>query len=326
MPLAFRLATFNLESLDDRPERAPPLERRIEILRPQLARLRADVLCLQEVNGQPSGRHAPRTLAALDRLLEGTPYATYARAHTKGEHGPYDVHNLITLSRFPIGDQTQIRHGIVPAPSYHLVAASPVAETAAPVEWDRPVLHTALDLGDGRTLHVINLHLRAPLAAFVPGGKTGPFAWGSARAWAEGFFLATMKRAGQALETRLFVDGLFDAERHALVAVAGDFNAEAREMPVRTLIAAEADTGNGDLAHRSLVPLEASVPESNRYSIVHGGRASLIDHVLVSRALLAHARGVEIHNESLFDEVSTPAVTNPPDSFHAPLVASFEVP
>lgn len=324
MPLAFRLATFNLENLDDRPN--PPLERRIEILRPQLVRLRADVLCLQEVNGQPSGRHAPRTLAALDRLLDGTGYAAYGRAHTAGAHGPFDVHNLVTLSRFPIRTDAQVRHTLVHAPSYQLAAASPAAETATPVEWDRPVLHTALDLGGGRVLHVVNLHLRAPLAAFVPGGKTGAFAWGSAQAWAEGFFLATVKRAGQALETRLVVDRLFDADRHALIAVAGDFNADAREMPVRTLIAAEADTGNGDLAHRALVPLEGSVPESNRYSVVHGGRAAMIDHILVSRPLSAHVRGVEIHNESLFDEVSTPPVAHPPDSFHAPVVASFEMP
>lgn len=326
MPLAFRLATFNLENLDDRPERAPSLGRRIEILRPQLARLRADVLCLQEVNGQPSGRHAPRTLAALDRLLAGTSYEAYERVFTQGAHGPFDVHNLVTLSRFPIRAHTQIRHEIVAAPSYRLASAEPAAEAASPVEWDRPALHAALDLGDGRILHVLNLHLRAPLASFVPGGKTGPFAWGSTRSWAEGFFLATVKRAGQALEARLFVDRLFDAECQALVAVAGDFNAEAREMPVRTLIAAEADTGNGDLAHRSLVPLEQSVPDATRYSVIHGGRSVMIDHILASRALLAHARGVEIHNEALFDEVSTPPVAHPPDSFHAPVVASFEMP
>lgn len=326
MPLAFRLATFNLENLDDRPERAPPLERRIEILRPQLARLRADVLCLQEVNGQPSGRHAPRTLAALDRLLKGTPYAAYERAHTQGAHGPFDVHNLVTLSRFPIRAHTQLHHDIVAAPSYRLAAAAPAAKEPAPVEWDRPALHVELDLGSDRALHVLNLHLRAPLASFVPGGKTGPFAWGTTQSWAEGFFLATVKRAGQALEARLFVDRLFDRDRQALVAVAGDFNAEAREMPVRTLIAAEADTGSGELAYRALVSLEGSVPESSRYSVVHGGRAAMIDHILVSRPLLAHARGVEIHNESLFDEVSTPPVARPPDSFHAPVVASFEMP
>ncbi|MGH6954545.1 MAG: endonuclease/exonuclease/phosphatase family protein, partial [Alphaproteobacteria bacterium] len=77
MGLRLRLATFNLESLDDRPER--PLAQRIEILRPQLLRLRADVLCLQEVNAQRADRRTPRGLHALDRLLAETPYARFHR-------------------------------------------------------------------------------------------------------------------------------------------------------------------------------------------------------------------------------------------------------
>ena len=67
--MQLRIATFNLESLDDRPGLEPPLAARIAVLRPQLERLRADVLCLQEVNGQPSGHHAPRRLLALDALI-----------------------------------------------------------------------------------------------------------------------------------------------------------------------------------------------------------------------------------------------------------------
>ena len=53
-----RLATFNLENLDDAPDGAPPLAERLRILRPQLERLAADVLCLQEVNAQRDGPKA----------------------------------------------------------------------------------------------------------------------------------------------------------------------------------------------------------------------------------------------------------------------------
>ncbi|MFO0995593.1 MAG: endonuclease/exonuclease/phosphatase family protein [Alphaproteobacteria bacterium] len=328
MPLALRLATFNLENLDDRPGLVPSLDDRIEVLRPQLLRLRADVLCLQEVNGQQAGRHAPRTLAALDRLLADSPYAHFARAATESRqgHGVFDVHNLVILSRFPIRATTQLRHELAPPPAYRLTTAVPAAGSAAPVEWDRPILHAELDLGEDRTLHVINVHLRAPLASFVPGRKRGAFAWTDTAAWAEGFFIASMKRAGQAFETRLLVDRIFDADRHALIAVCGDFNADLREVPVRMIVASEADTGSGDLAYRAMVPLEQSVPEAARYSVVHGGRVAMIDHVLVSRALLASYRGAEIHNEGLFDEVSTPPVERPPDSFHAPVVTEFVIP
>ena len=61
------LATFNLEDLDDAPGQLPPLAERIEVLRPQLLRTQADILFLQEVNGQPA--KAPRTLAPTARFV-----------------------------------------------------------------------------------------------------------------------------------------------------------------------------------------------------------------------------------------------------------------
>ena len=79
-----RLATFNLESLDLPPKAELPLETRAEILRPALARLDADILCLQEINGQHVPGREERALIALDRLLAGTQYAGYARAATAG--------------------------------------------------------------------------------------------------------------------------------------------------------------------------------------------------------------------------------------------------
>ena len=79
-----RIATFNLESLDLPPKARVPLEVRAELLRPALERLQADVLCLQEVNGQHTAGQRERRLLALDRLLAGTSYANYARVTTTG--------------------------------------------------------------------------------------------------------------------------------------------------------------------------------------------------------------------------------------------------
>jgi endonuclease/exonuclease/phosphatase family metal-dependent hydrolase len=73
MSIKLRVATFNLENLDDEPGKKPTLEERIAVMRPQLVRLDADILCLQEVNGQEEEGH-PRRLLALDQLLTGTPY------------------------------------------------------------------------------------------------------------------------------------------------------------------------------------------------------------------------------------------------------------
>ena len=47
-----RLATFNLESLDDSAKSHVDFAARLAVLRPALERIDADVICLQEVNAQ----------------------------------------------------------------------------------------------------------------------------------------------------------------------------------------------------------------------------------------------------------------------------------
>ena len=327
MPQPLRIATFNLESLDDRPDVAPPLAARIAVLRPQLLRLKADVLCLQEVNGQRPPGGGPRQLLALERLLAETPYAGFhlisssrvSGPDSEAERGADAVHNLVILSRHPFGSTEELRHHLVEPPTYRPKTARPAVGREQAIEWDRPILAAAIELAAGRRLHVVNLHLRAPLAAPVPGQKKDAHTWRSVSGWAEGFFLATVKRAGQALETRLFIERIFDRDARALVAVCGDFNAEERQTPLRTIRADPADTGNAALEARALVPLERTLPASQRFSVVHGGHKEMLDHVLVSRALLDCYRHVEVHNEGLADELSDAG----PASHHAPLVAEF---
>jgi len=326
MARRLRVATFNLESLDDRPPMDLSFDDRIDVLRPQLTRLRADVLCLQEVNAREDSAHGPRHLTALDRLLDGSGYEHYHRqvSFNRAGHRFSDRHNLVTLSRFPIIGECQVWHDLVAPPRHDIVAAQGAEDMA--VEWDRPLLHTTLALDDGHRLHVLNLHLRAPRAAFLAGSKDHGV-WSSVGAWAEGFFLATVKAAGQALEARLVVEQIFNADPHALIAVCGDFNAGDHESPVRTISGDEEDTGNGHLAGRTLVPVERSLPDSQRYSVIHHGRRLMLDHILVSRPLLGWFAAAEVHNEALGDELISPTLVQlPPDSYHAPVVSEFAPP
>jgi endonuclease/exonuclease/phosphatase family metal-dependent hydrolase len=320
-----RIATFNLESLDDRSGPGDFADR-MAVLGPQLQRLRADILCLQEVNAHALSKHGPREVSALDRLLAGSDYEHRFRAvsFSRGGVRPADRHNLVVLSRLPILETSQIWHDLVPPPSYRPVTAFPQPHLPEAVEWDRPILHVVVDAGGGRRLHVVNVHLRAPRAAWLPGQKEAHGRWQSIGGWAEGFFLADIKRSGQALETRLLVERIFDADPAALIAVCGDFNAEDREAPVRTIRGDEDDTGNGHLGPRVLVPVERSIAESQRFSAIHHGRRILLDHILVSRPLLGWFGVAELHNEDLGDElVSAATVWASPESYHAPLVAEF---
>ena len=230
-----RIATFNLESFGLARRTGACIETRLRVLRPELERLNADILCLQEINAQKPEGEPSRALLSLNRLIEDTQYAGYFSAHSvhPDDNRLSEKHNLVTFSRWPISDTEQLWHDLVPAPEHVLLTSEPATVEPRPQKWDRPVLYCVITPPTSPPLHVINLHLRAPLAAPVPGQKQGSFSWASASAWAEGFYIAALKRNGQALEVRMLIDRIFDADPDARVVVCGDFNATEREVPIR---------------------------------------------------------------------------------------------
>ncbi|WP_420451426.1 endonuclease/exonuclease/phosphatase family protein [Ilumatobacter sp.] len=326
-----RVATFNLENFDETvPGDEPSLERRIELMRPQITRLRADVVCFQEVHGQERPGE-PRALLALRELLVGTDLedATLVSTRPAGD-AVFDVRNLVVASRFAVLDATQYRNDLVAEPLYRRLTADPPDDEAVPIGVERPIQHVRLDIGDAasqRVLHVINVHLKSKNPTNVPGGRIDPFTWRTASAWAEGFFLSSMKRMSQALEVRWLVDRIFDDDPAAMIVVAGDFNAEPDDVPVQAIRGDVESTGNGALATRVLVPVARSIPEPARFTLLYRGRGEMIDHMLVSRSLLQHHRTSQIHNELLHDESVAFAVDDKfSESDHAPMVAEFVTP
>jgi exonuclease III len=328
MPTKIRIATFNLENLDDKPGQKPTLDERIALMQPQLLRLNADILCLQEVNGQEEAGH-PRFLKALEKLIANTPYAEYHHVSTltEGSKQVYDERNLVILSRFEITEHNQYLHEFTIAPRYQKVTASPKEAEAKAITWERPILHAKVRLNDTRTLDLINVHLKSRLPSDVTGQKIDQFTWRTASSWAEGFFLSSIKRVGQALETRMLIDKLFDADENALIVVCGDFNSDSDEVQVEAIRGDVENTGNDRLAKRVMVPCEITIPEPARYSLIHHGQGEMIDHLLISRSLLRHYRGSEIHNELLHDEsIAFRSDVKFPESDHAPIIAEFEFP
>jgi len=325
--MMLRIATFNLENLDDQPKKKPSLDDRIALMRPQLERLRADILCLQEVHGQETPGK-PRRLLALNRLLEGTQYADFFRASTQTTTSSqvYDKRNLVILSRYPIVQHRQYKHDYAPAPSYRKVTAQPPDVEADEVSWERPILHASINV-QGRVVEVLNLHLKSRMPTPIPGQTIGRYGWKHASGWAEGYFLSSMKRVGQALEARMLVDTLFDQNEGALLVVCGDFNADADSVPLQAIRGDVESTGSAQLSGRVLVPCERTVPGSARYSFLYRGKKEMLDHLLISRGLLAYYAGAEIHNELLHDEsVGSATDKKYPESDHAPVIASFLMP
>jgi predicted extracellular nuclease len=324
--MILRIATFNMENLDDGLEVTPPLAERIRIMRPQLRRVAADIICLQEIHGQ--GSAGSRTLAALDQLVSGTPYEEFHRKTTLTTSNQlYDQRNIVTLARFPIVAGQIVRDSAGPRPSYRMATANPPDTTANPLEWERPMLYTQIDLGAGRLLHLINVHFKSKLASNIPGQKVDNYTWRSVPAWAEGSFISAMKRLGQALQARLLIDSIFDTHGlDTLIAIAGDFNAQADEVSAIAIRGPVEETGNPDHAPRVMVPCENNVPDSSRYSLFHLGKGQMLDHIFVSRPLLRYFRGAEIHNEALPDESGAFRDDRKfPESDHAPVVAVFDL-
>jgi predicted extracellular nuclease len=323
-----RIGTFNIENLTDEPptdDRTPSFDERAAILRLQLDRMRADILCLQEVHGQDV-ENAPRELRALRRLLEGTRYEAYDLRSTRLANGR-DVEkfrNLVTLVApgFMFEETREILHDYAPAPQYNFVTDDEA--TVRDIKWDRPLLYTRLRCPDGCRLHVLNAHFKSKIPTTIPGQKINNFTWRTAGGWAEGFFVSSMKRVGAALEARLFVDALIAQDQVANVVICGDLNAEAGDVPLQALRGEVEDTQNPELNPFTLYPCENSVPEDQRFTLYHHGRKTMLDHILVSRAMMGRYLGTEIHNEIVRDESVAFAFDKKfPASDHAPVIASF---
>jgi len=133
-----------------------------------------------------------------------------------------------------------------------------------------------------------------------------------------------MQRVGQALEIRRLIDDIFDKNETPAIAVCGDFNSDNNDVPVNAIRGLIEETENPDLRGRVMLPCEFSIPEQSRFSLLHLGEKQMIDHIIVSRPLLAYYRSTWIHNEELPDEsgVGRTDVLYP-ESDHAPIVAEF---
>ena len=296
--------------------------RRMAVLKLILNDLAADVICLQEVAAQKSPPVKGRRFLALDRLLCDTAYQNYHRTTSvrPGTNAPADVHNLVILSCWPIREQRQLYHEIVAKWRWTPPSEGSSPQPSIEIMWERPLLYARLSMPNGAALHIVNLHFRAPRAVRIPGVSEATNRV-SSRAWAEGQFIAAQKQEGQALETRLFIERLFDSEPNAFIAICGDLNSEEHDAPARLLLGIP-DEDATEPSPRKLIPLAARLEEAHRFSVIHAGRPVLLDHILASRKLAACCISITILNEGLRDEVK---VKEPIlGSLHAPIVASFD--
>lgn len=322
-----KLATFNMESFGEDRFDADALRPRIEALRPKLLELEADILCLQEVNAQKVKGAHHRQFLALDLLLEGTPYEHFFRAASERApgKGPGDRHNLAVLSRFPIEGYDSLFHHHAEPPLWRPGTADPGYHTPQTITFERPILKTVIDTGLNTPLHLFTVHLRAPIAAMIPGGRADGRSWKSIAAWAEGYQLSVLKQIAQALELRLAVEAVFDGDETARIVLAGDFNATGETGTLRLLRADPDDTETPELASRRLFQLDASLPLEARQTVIHKGKGQTLDHILASASMTGKTVGVRVFNYGLPDEVLDASDRSYAGSYHAAMRAEFDL-
>lgn len=321
-----KIATFNMESFGNDRHDPEELQPRLEALRPKILELEADILCLQEVNAQKLKGVAARQFQALDLLLKDTPYETFHRAtsHRPSGKGPGDRHNLVILSRYPITQTESLYQAHAHPARWQPKSANPPYEAPEAIAFDRPVLKTQIDIGGVRPLHLFGVHLRAPIAAMIRGGKNPDRSWTSISAWAEGYHLSVLKQTAQALELRLAVEDIFNRDEGALIVLAGDFNATSETGTIRLLRADPDDTGSPQLESRRLYQLDAALSPERRKTVIHRGKGQALDHILASPAMAGRTTHVKVFNYDLLDEVFDNRGEDFAGSYHAAMLAEFD--
>lgn len=182
----------------------------------------------------------------------------------------------------------------------------------------------------GRAVDLVTCHLKSKLLSF-PGGRFQPRDEDE-RARFGGY--ALYRRAAESVTLRAYANELLggDGQQRAVI-VLGDLNDEPQAATTQILLGppgSEIDTpgfeqpDNGDGARLwNLAPL---MPRDRRYSRIFRGRRELIDHILVSHALVKNVEAVDTASGE------PPSITEHPTtrrdqaaSDHLPVVARFKL-
>jgi predicted extracellular nuclease len=187
----------------------------------------------------------------------------------------------------------------------------------------RGALAVRVTEADGRTLDLVAAHLKSKLLSFPPGpsGKSRfqPRDEGE-RARVAAY--ALYRRTAEAVTVRALADELLDGQGQARqVMVMGDLNDEPQAATTQILLGppgSELGTpgaGRPDQGDKArLWNLAPRIPEGERFTRIFHGSGELIDHLLVSHALLVRTEDVHtLHPENATGpHGGLPSVTDDP--------------
>jgi endonuclease/exonuclease/phosphatase family metal-dependent hydrolase len=278
------VGTWNLENLFGPGSEFGPTDERaydakLDALVEVIARLAPDVLAVQEVGDLEA-------LADLVARLDGD---WHVEASSVFEE-PHTI-RVGFVSRLALSDVEQVER---------------FPERLAPVQVDdegstiqgmpRGALRVRLTT-DGRALDLVTCHLKSKLLSF-PGGRFQPRDEGERARFGA---YALERRAAEAVTVRAAADALLDGDGdQRAVVVLGDLNNEPLAATTQILLGppgSQIGTPGFERPDRGdrmrLWNLAPSIAEERRFTRVFAGRKELIDHILVSRALVTRVREVD---------------------------------
>jgi len=308
-----RVATWNLENLFRPGEAAGPTsdaqyEAKLAASAATIGQVAPDVLGVQEVG-------SPQALGDLVARLDGDWHTELAAPDRRGIRV-----GLLSRTALSNVDQT--------ADFLEQLAPVQVDDDARTVTtMGRPALHARVEVA-GTPVDVVCCHLKSKLLTF-PGGR---FSTSDEDERARYAVYALGRRAAEAATVRGIATQLLDGDgQHRAVVVLGDLN-DTEHSATTTLIngpgGSEIGTtgfarpDQGDASR--LWNLAPAIPAERRFSRTYRGRRELIDHILISHALLAGLGDVNTLDTGAASVTDNPtARAGAPASDHRPVLADL---
>jgi endonuclease/exonuclease/phosphatase family metal-dependent hydrolase len=339
--MSFKVLTWNVENFltvgaDSGPKTQAEYDAKLATIRRVIVENAPDVVALQEVGG-PGADGAPNPLGDLANALGAGTYTTHLSPNP-------DARGIRVAILAKVGLGVQDQPDILALPAKAPLPFSGI--DGKPLErLGRGAVHLRLQ-AEGKTLHVINAHLKSKLLTF----PNGHFDTKDENLRSLVAAAALARRCAEATAIRMVVSGLRKNAPAQGVIVLGDLNDEPSAATTQMLYGkggSQPDTlrafDRADLGDaQRLFNLGAFIPQERRYSRIYEGHKELIDHILVSLELVPQLDQQKKRHPLLVDSLvdygaggfggDLPSVTEQPAerqgkpaSDHAPILAEFDL-
>jgi endonuclease/exonuclease/phosphatase family metal-dependent hydrolase len=314
----FKVMTWNVENLfrpgaGAGPDSEHVYDAKLEGLASVIKAQAPDALGLQEIGD-------PDALGDLVDRLDGDWHRRVS------QHPDHRGIRVAWLSPRTIADSTEID----PFPP-HLQPVQADDSGASEGSMGRGAVAVSVESESGRSVQLVTAHLKSKLLTF-PGGRFVPHDEDERARFAA---YALFRRAAEAATLRVWATHALGGhgDERALV-LCGDLNDTPEAATTQLLLGPPgSEIGTSGFDHpdqgdrQRLWNLAPLMPDGRNYSRVNHGRRELIDHILVSAALVRKVDSVEaVIEEPLPSVTSDPtARRDQPSSDHAPVAATFDI-